>query len=142
MTKITRPEAMFNSLKPDEQQVLWGKLDRLLDFDFDSAKIVILVIDSDAVESRDWDSIEVLCWTDRQGSDESISEPLSVDEVEWLAKHIGEDEAAVMKRDFGMKGKQTAVLYCVTYSEDEEEEPVMKEYSCLTRDVEPDEEDD
>ena len=128
-------DSLFDSLEPDAQQELWGRLDELLANDFDFAKIVILEIDSESAASEDWDELEVRCWTDRQGVGESPVAPLSPDEVKWLAKHIGDSEASVIQQDFGMEGIQAAVVYCVTYSEVDEIEPVTKEYTCFTRDL-------
>jgi hypothetical protein len=128
-------DPLFDSLEPDAQQEIWARLDELLENDFDFAKIVILEIDSASAMSEDWDQLEVRCWTDRQGAGESPIAPLSPDEVTWLAKHIGENEASVIRQDFGMEGIQAAVVYCITYSENEEIEPVTEEYTCFTRNL-------
>lgn len=128
-------DLLFDSLEPDAQQELWGRLEALLEDDFGFAKIVILEIDSESATAEDWDQLEVRCWTDRQGVGESPIAPLSPSEVRWLAKHIGESEASVIQQDFGAGGIQAAVVYCVTYSENEDIQPALKEYTCFTRDL-------
>jgi hypothetical protein len=67
---------------------------------FDFAKIVVYEIDSDDVQMHNWDSIEPICWINRQNEDGSFGE-LTSDDVLWLGKHIGEQEASSIRKDFG-----------------------------------------
>lgn len=127
------PDSRFDSLEPDEQQKLWAKLEELLEDDFDFAKIVVFELDADASESADWEQLEPLCWINRQGSD--IADPLSSDEITWLARHLDKEEASSINRDFGMEGLQSAVVYLMFYSDDEEAEPAREYYCNFTRDL-------
>jgi hypothetical protein len=128
------PDSLFDTLEPDAQQELWGRLEELLEDDFDFAKIVVLELDADAVESGEWGELEPLCWINRQGSD--LADPLSSEEIAWLAKHLDKDEASVINGDFGIGGLQAAVVYLNSYSDDENIEPKRVYYCSFTRDLE------
>jgi hypothetical protein len=113
---------IFDSLADDDKESFWGKLDDELDLNFDFAKVVVYEIDSDDVQSCSWESIEPICWINRQDEDSPFGE-LTPDDILWLSKHIGEEETSGIYKDFGAAGSQTAVVYSVSYSDDENVEP-------------------
>lgn len=128
-------DSLFGALDPTEKQDLWGWLDALLEFHFDFAKVVICEIDSDNVAARDWEKINILCWTDRQGNNKPIGDPLSIREVKWLARHIGEEEASKIQKDFGMKDMQAAILYCINYPDNDQDATSSEYFASFCRDL-------
>jgi hypothetical protein len=123
---------IFDSLTDDDKESLWGKLDDELDSTFDFVKIVIYEIDEDDAQEHEWESLDPLCWVNRQDKD-SPYDALISEEVKWLAKHIGNEEAEIAAKDYGSEGTQTAVVYAVRYSDDEDIEPVRYYLSSYTR---------
>ena len=123
---------IFDSLADDVKESFWAKLDDDLDSTFDFAKIVIYEIDEDDAQEHKWESLEPLCWVNRQDKD-SPYDALISEEVKWLAKHIGNEEAEIAAKDFGGEGTQTAVVYAVRYSNDEDIEPARYYLSSFTR---------
>lgn len=89
---------------------------------FDFAKVVVYEIDVDDVQACNWDSLDPICWVNRQDEDNPFGS-LTPEDILWLGKHLGETEASTINQDFGASGSQTAVVYAVSYSEDENVEP-------------------
>ena len=108
----------LDSLADDDKESCWGKLDDELDMNFDFAKIVVYEIASNDVQSCSWESIDPICWINRQDEDSPYGE-LTPDDILWLSKHIGEEEASSIYKDFGAAGSRAAIVYSVSYSEDE-----------------------
>jgi hypothetical protein len=122
----------FEDFSDETKEGLWSKLDDELDSTFDFAKIVIYEIDEDDAQEHEWESLEPLCWVNRQDKDTPYG-ALIIDEAKWLAKHIGDEEAEIAAKDFGGEGTQTAVVYAVRYSDDENVEPARYYLSSFTR---------
>ena len=122
----------FEDFSDVSKESLWSKLDDELDSTFDFAKIVIYEIDEDDAQEHEWGSLEPVCWVNRQDKDSPYG-ALITDEVKWLAKHIGGEEAEIAAKDFGGEGTQTAVIYAVRYSDDENVEPARYYLSSFTR---------
>ena len=122
----------FGDFSDETKESLWSKLDDELDSTFDFAKIVVYEIDEDDAQEHEWESLEPVCWVNRQDKD-SPYDALISEEVTWLAKHLGDAEAEIAAKDFGGEGTQTAVVYAVRYSNDEDIEPARYYLSSFTR---------
>jgi len=122
----------FEAFSDDAKESLWSKLDDELDSTFNFAKIVIYEIDEDDAQECEWESLEPSCWVNRQDKD-SPYDALIAEETKWLAKHLGIEEAELVAKDFGGEGTQTAVVYAIKYSDDEDIEPVRYYLSLFTR---------
>ena len=122
----------FGDFSDETKESLWSKLDDELDSTFDFAKIVVYEIDEDDVQEHEWESLEPVCWVNRQDKD-SPYDALISEEVKWLAKHLGDAEAEIAAKDFGGEGTQTAIVYVIRYSDDEDIEPARYYLSSFTR---------
>lgn len=122
----------FEDFSDETKESLWSKLDDELDSTFDFAKIVIYEIDEDDAQEHEWESLEPLCWVNRQEKN-SPYDALISEEVNWLAKHLGNEEAELVEKDFGSEGTQAAIVYVVRYSDDENVEPSRYYLSSFTR---------
>jgi hypothetical protein len=122
----------YEDFSDKSKESLWSKLDDELDSTFDFAKIVIYEIDEDDAREHEWESLEPVCWVNRQDKD-SPYDALIVEEVKWLAKHLGNEEAELVAKDFGDEGTQTAIVYAMRYSDDEDIEPARCHLSSFTR---------
>jgi len=122
----------FQGFSDAVKEGFWSKLDDELDLTFDFAKIVVYEINENNAEEPSLEGLDVLCYINRQ-NDDSPYDALVAEEITWLARHLGDDEAEKVANDFGGEGTQSAIVYAVSYSDDEGIEPARYYLTSFTR---------